>query len=69
MKGIYANETKIVNKDFAYTTVVGQYKPKDVVSNSWRKYPDNWGSEQIFYRKQSLGAPDNFDVFDCQIYI
>ena len=41
MKGIYANETKIVNKDFAYTTVVGQCKPKDVVCNSWRKYPDN----------------------------
>ena len=69
MKGIYANETKIVNKDFAYTTVVGQCKPKDVVCNSWRKYPDNWRSEQIFYRKQSLRAPDNFDVFDCQIYI
>ena len=36
MKGIYANETKNVNKDFAYTTVVGQYKPKDVVCKPWK---------------------------------
>ena len=69
MKDIYANETKNVNKDFAVTTVVGQCRPKDVVCKSWRKYPDNWRSEQILYGKQSLGAPDNFDVFDCQIYI
>ena len=69
MKGIYANETKNVNKDFAFTAVVGQCRPKDVVCKSWRKYPDKWRSEQILYRKQSLGVPDNFYVFDYQIYI
>ena len=69
MKGTYANETKNVNNDFAYTTLVGQYKPKDLVCKPWRKYPENWRSEQMFYRKQPLGAPDNFDVFDYQIYV
>ena len=41
MKGTYANETKNVNKDFAFAAVVGQCRPKDVVCKSWRKYPDN----------------------------
>ena len=41
MKGIRVNETENVNKDFAFTIVVGQYKPKDVVCKPWRKYPEN----------------------------